>query len=126
MDISTQDLKMDIYYVLALAIPTSLVAVFSAIAVFLVRKYNKRGFKLSAVLSTAAVTLLIFLWVTTNRQFFNLQCKRAYGEASADVKMCDNPANGIAMITQFPMLMMVAVLIATVIFLKLKPLKHKQ
>lgn len=100
--------------------------VFSAIAVFLVRKYNKRGFKLRAFLSTAVVTLLIFLWVTTNRKLFNLQCKRAYGEASADFRMCDNPANGIAMITQLPMLIMVAVIIAIIIFLKLKPIKHSQ
>jgi hypothetical protein len=89
------------------------------------RKYNKRGYRWSAVFSGLALLLMFFVWFFVSRYSNQFQCEAAYGEMASDPKMCDNPAAGFAAIIQIPFLLLAWLMISILAVFKLKPLNVK-
>lgn len=114
---------MDKFFWLEVTLPILITGLFSLAVTSLFRKFQKRGYLWGALHSAIALLFLVFTWIVVCRYANSIQCEAAYGDLASDPKMCDNPAGGMALILQFPLMVIAWISVSVFSLVRLKPLK---
>lgn len=108
-----------------LLVPIIMTAVLGFFAQGWLRKKDRQGYRFGMALSFFSFVTIVAIWLCVGRYLISIQCEAAYGAASSDPRMCDNPANGIMAIFQMPILLLAWIVISGVVIFRLKPIVSK-
>ncbi len=116
---------MDMYFWSEILFPIFILIGFWFSSQFLLRKFKKQGLRWTALFSLASLILMVCVYVYFLKYSSQLQCVAAYGEMVSDTRMCDNPAAGLGMMLQFPILVLAWIVSSVFAAFKLTPLITK-